>query len=286
MSIAKWSLGAIAAMSIVGVASAQVTLIGPDTNNGSFEYAGGALNTTKIQVWDGTPDVDNWTVWAGVSTADTDSGVENTGNASDGTMIAFMQPGNAVYNMTDHIIQAGDSFVFSWDHVLRADREHTVGLVWNNGGTITSIAESEEPYSGAIETITGSYVIPGGHPSIGSTVGLGVVSPGSYPEIDNFILTVGGEAPVDGDVDGNGIVDLNDYNTIRDNFLLSPATKEQGDIVGPGDIVDLNDFLFWRSNYPFPGALEANGAQSIPEPSACLLVGLGLAVLGYRKSRR
>lgn len=286
MSIAKWSLGVIAAMSMAGVATAQVTLIDPDTNNGSFEYAGGVLNTAKVQVWDGDPDVDNWTVWAGVSTAEDDSGVQNTGNASDGTMIAFMQGGNAMYNMTDYVIQAGDSFVFSWDHVLRADREHTVGLVWNDGGTITSIAESEEPYSGVIETITGSYVIPGGHPSIGSTVGLGVVSPGSYPEIDNFILTVGGVPPVDGDVDGNGIVDLNDYNTIRDNFLLSPATKEQGDLVGPGDIVDLNDFLFWRANYSPPGALESSGPQSVPEPASWLFAGLGLAVLGYRKARR
>lgn len=190
MSVVKWSLSVVVAMSLVSSASAQTTLIDPDTNNGSFEYAGGVLNTNKVQVWDGDPDVDNWTEWAGVSTAGNDSGVENTGNASDGTMVAFMQGGNAVHNMTDYVIQAGDMFEFSWDHVLREDREHTVGLVWDDGGTITSIVDSEKAYTGVIETISNSYTIPAGHPSIGSAVGLGVVTPGSYPEIDNFVLTV------------------------------------------------------------------------------------------------
>jgi len=190
MNLKRIAFCGVAAMTLcVGQVTAQSVLIDPTTNNGSFEFAGGGLNIDKIQVWDGDPDIDNWTEWMGVSTAGNDSGVENTGNASDGTMVAFMQPGNAVYNMTGHVIQAGDSFVFSWDHVLREDREHTVGLVWDDGGTITSIVDSETPYSGVIETINGSYTIPTGHPSIGSTVGLGVVSPGNYPEIDNFRLS-------------------------------------------------------------------------------------------------
>jgi len=285
---AKWFLGVFAAAAMAGAASAQTVLIDPTTNNGSFEFAGGALNTTKIQVWDGAPDVDNWAEWTEVSTAGDDSGVENTGNATDGSMVSFMQPGNATYNMTDYQIAAGDSFVFSWDHVLREDREHTVGLVWDNGGTITSILESEQPYSGVIETVNGAYVIPAGHPSIGSTVGLGIVSPGSYPEIDNFILTVGGAPPVDGDVDGDSMVNLDDYEIIRDNFRLSPATKAQGDLVGPGDIVDLNDFLFWRANNPFPGAAAAEfgSDQAVPEPSTWLLSALGLAALAGYRSRR
>ncbi|MAT72718.1 MAG: hypothetical protein CMJ58_24830 [Planctomycetaceae bacterium] len=172
-------------------ALAVTTLIDPVTNNGSFEFAGGALNTTKIQVWDtGALDVDHWVEWAGVSTAGNDSGVENTGNASDGTMIAFLQGGNAVHNMTSWLAAEGDVFAFSWDHVLREDRNHTVSLVYDDGGTITTIAGSEVDSTGVLEKISGVYQIPAGSPAIGKAIGLGVVSPGSYPEVDNFVLQV------------------------------------------------------------------------------------------------
>lgn len=99
MSCTKCFLWAVAATFVANAATADI-LIDPIVNNGSFEFAGGVLNTAKVQVWDGSPDVDNWAVWTEVSTADTDSGVENTGNASDGVMVAFMQGGNATYNMT------------------------------------------------------------------------------------------------------------------------------------------------------------------------------------------
>jgi PEP-CTERM motif len=287
MSYAKWFLGSVAALALASPSFAQTVLIGPNTNNGSFEYAGGVLNTAKIQMWDTTPDVDNWTEWPGISTAGTDSGVENTGFASDGTMVAFLQGGNAVYNLTDYVAAEGDSFVFSWDHVRREDRNHTVGLVYDDGGTITSIVDSEMDSTGILETINGAYVIPAGSPAIGKSIGLGVVSPGAYPEVDNFNLTVGGVPPVTGDVDGDGDVDLIDYGFIRDNFRLSPATKQQGDITG-ADIVDLSDFLLWRSNHPFPGAGsgQASLVQSVPEPAAWLLLTLGAAAIGVRKLRR
>ncbi|MAT72719.1 MAG: hypothetical protein CMJ58_24835 [Planctomycetaceae bacterium] len=282
MSYFKGLLAAAVVCSLVGPATAA-TLIDPLTNNGSFEFAGGAINTTKIQVWDtGALDVDNWVEWAGVSTAGDDSGVENTGNASDGTMVAFLQPGNAVHNMTSYVAAEGDEFYFSWDHVLRGDRDHTVSLVYDNGGTITSLVPSEKASTGVIETISNTYVIPSGSPAIGKTIGLGIVSPGSYPEIDNFILTVNELAPVDGDVDGDFDVDLDDYAIIRDNFRLSPATKAQGDITG-GDIVDLADFLFWRNAHA-----AASGAASagIPEPASAALALLGAVAFATLRKRR
>lgn len=196
MTCTKFTLAAVAALLVAAPSvNAQTVLIDPVTNNGSFEYAGGVLNTTKIQNWDTTPDVDNWTIWGGVSTADSDSGVENTGNASDGDMVAFLQGGNAVYNLTSWIAAEGDQFNFSWDHVLRGDRDHVVGLVYDDGGTITSLVDSEVASTGVIETISSSYVIPSGSPAIGKAIGLGVVSPGAYPEIDNFVLTVGVPEP-------------------------------------------------------------------------------------------
>lgn len=280
MSYTKWFIGAVAATLVAGTASADV-LIDPDNNNGSFEFAGGELNTTKIQVWDGTPDVDNWTEWTENSTAGDDSGIENTGNASDGAMVAFLQGGNAVYNMTSWEASEGDFFFYSWDHVLRADRNHTVGLVYDNNGTITSLVDSEINSTGVLESIDSTYTIPAGSPAIGNTIGLGVVSPGDYPEVDNFILTVNEDAPVPGDVDGDGDVDLIDYQAIRDNFRLSPATKAQGDLVG-ADIVDLADFLEWRNNHPFP--IAANIA--VPEPAAALLLVAGLGLISLVRTRR
>ncbi|TWT78330.1 hypothetical protein Pla123a_11210 [Posidoniimonas polymericola] len=282
MSCTKVFLWAVAATFVASAATADI-LIDPDVNNGSFEYAGGVLNTTKIQVWDGTPDIDNWSVWTEMSTAEDDSGVQNTGNASDGTMIAFMQGGNAMYNMTSWVPSAGDEFYFSWDHVLRGDRAHTVSLVYDAGGVITSLTASETPSTGVVETIANTYIVPSGSPLIGNTVGLGVVSPGAYPEIDNFILTVNEVAPVDGDVDGDRDVDLDDYIIIRDNFRLSPATKGQGDLTG-ADVVDFQDFLFWKSNAP-QSALDGLAALGgpVPEPASALLCLASAALLPRRR---
>lgn len=190
MKLTKVILSAAASWALCsGQVMAQTVLIDPTTNNGSFEFADGAMNTDKIQMWDTTPDIDNWAEWTEVSTAGNDSGVEDTGNASDGTMAAFLQGGNAAHNMTSWIAAEGDSYEFSWDHVLREDRNHTVGLVYDDGGTITSIGDSEVDSTGVIETISGSYVIPAGSPAIGNAIGLGIVSPGDYPEVDNFVLT-------------------------------------------------------------------------------------------------
>ena len=282
----KWCFVAVAVVGIAGPAWA-IVLIDPDTNNGSFEMAGGVINVEKIQEWDGAVDIDFWTEWTGVSGAMGDSGIEMTGNASDGDMVSFLQPNNAVYNLTSHVAQEGDNFFFSWDHVLR-NSLHTVGLVWDDGGTITSIAASEISSDTAGTSNSNSFTVQAGDPWIGSTIGLGLVNNNSnYPEVDNFILTANEAAAVPGDVDGDGDVDLVDYGFIRDNFRLSPATKEQGDITG-ANIVDLNDFLLWRSNHPFPAAGSAEiaaGDQAIPEPNSWLLASLtGLAVI-YRRSR-
>ena len=191
MIVARYSVCLTAILVIGGgPVLASTTLIDATTNNGSFELADGIVNTTKIKEWDTTPDVDNWTEWTGVSGAMGDSGVEMTGNASDGDMVSFLQPNNATYNLTSHVAQVGDVFLFSWDHVLR-NSLHTVGLVWDDGGTITSIAASEISSDTAGTSNSNSFTVQAGDPWIGSTIGLGLVNNNSnYPEVDNFVLTL------------------------------------------------------------------------------------------------
>ena len=295
MSSTRYLLLIMTGLCVSSAATAQTILIDPTTNNGSFEYADGVLSTAKIG-FDVTPDVDNWTQWTEVSPAAKNSGVENLStHATDGGMIAYLEYGDAIYNLTSYVASEGDFFGFSWDHVQRESRAHRVGLVYDDGGTITSIVDSElfstDPSPGIPTTYTNYYTIPAGSPAIGHAVGLGIFASdsegGGYPEVDNFILTVGGQEPVVGDVNGDYVVDLNDFNIIRDNFRLSPATKEQGDITGT-DIVDLDDFLLWRSNYPYPvpSGLLASLTQSVPEPSSWLLITLGLAAIGSRRRWR
>lgn len=171
-------------------------LIDATTNNGSFEYAGGVLNTAKLNQWDGTPDVDNWTLWGasvgGPSTTSGNSGVESTGNQTDGTMVAFLQANNAIYNLTSHVAAEGDLLTFSWDHVLR-NSSHTVSLVYQDAsGDIVSIVASEVTSTTVGTGLGMAYTIPTGSPAIGRPIGIGVRNNNSnWPEVDNFVLTLG-----------------------------------------------------------------------------------------------
>lgn len=167
-------------------ASAATILIDPTTRNGSFE-----TETTKQLTWGG---VDSWDEWTGVSTANGDSGTdENPATATDGVRIAFLQGGNAAYNMTSHLVSVGDVYTYSWDHASRADRTHTVGLVFDDGGTVTSIVSSEITTTGLATPNTyggGTYTVLAGDAAIGKTIGMGIHATAAYPEVDNFILSV------------------------------------------------------------------------------------------------
>jgi len=188
--------GLLASLLSTGLAGAATTLIDPTTNNGSFEYVNGVNNpafTAKITHWDthSEGDVDNWTLWAGVATSSDDSGIQHSTSTTDGVRFAFLQPGNAVYNLTSYFAAAGDSFTFSWDHI-GGNYAHTVSLVYFNGTDVISIAASgvdsgTAPGNGK----GGTYVIPDDSPAIGYQIGLGVVNNSvDWPNIDNFVLSV------------------------------------------------------------------------------------------------
>lgn len=199
MNVKMLPLGVLAVLMMsCGTLFGATPLIDPTHNNGSFEYADGVPVAGKIQQWDGSPDVDAWTDWTEVATASGDSGVEPGGIASEGSVFAFIQHNNAVKNMTSWVAQEGDTFAFSWDNVgSRDDREHRVSLVYEDGGTYTSLAPSEiysVLYTPLPHTYTNSYTIPAGSPAIGKAIGLGVWANGGFgggwPELDNFVLSV------------------------------------------------------------------------------------------------
>ncbi len=159
----------------------MVTLIGNDVRNGSFELLNGFPNAAKATHWDTDPDgdVDNWTVWPGESTAENDSGTEATG-ATHGSKAAFLQNGNAVYNLTNYVAKVGDAVALRFDHpgggaAIRA------GIVYNSG-TIGAPVISRLTAAELALTATGNnkyliYVIPAGSPAIGKAIGVASSQP-------------------------------------------------------------------------------------------------------------
>lgn len=170
----------------------SVTLIDATTRNGSFELLGappGAVSAAKATHWDTDPDGDvtYWTLFPGV-TAFNDSGTEiNAGLATHGTKLAFLQNGNAAYNLTSHVIQAGDVFTFLWD--ARNAAAHNVSLVYDNGGILTALGTAVASTSTGLDK-TGTYTVLAGDPCIGKTVGIKLASTGFFPNLDNVRLTV------------------------------------------------------------------------------------------------
>lgn len=182
-------------------------LIDKNTRNGSFELLGaepGAPSAAKASHWDTDPDGDVtcWTLWPVEATASTDSGTEN-GGATEGTRKGYLQGGNAVYNLTTHLVQEGDVFNLSYDHVPSSGAVGLRGgLVYDNAGTITRITEAE-----LTSTVVGNgkriiYTVPPGSPAIGKAIGVGFKSTGAFNGVDNVRLTIEGT-----DSEPDGLVD-------------------------------------------------------------------------------
>jgi hypothetical protein len=184
------------------LAGAATTLIDAGTNNGSFESVNGTINTsftTKITQWDGhgSGEIDHWTQWSGVATASDDSGSQvwtpapAPPSGPEGVRFAFLQPGNAVYNLTSHVAQAGDSFTFSWDHIGTRNLSHTVSLVYLDGVDVFALAGTEVFATASQLTYDDTFTLAADSPAIGKTIGLGVINTSSnWAEVDNFTLTV------------------------------------------------------------------------------------------------
>ncbi|MEO5915380.1 MAG: hypothetical protein ABIS50_14195 [Luteolibacter sp.] len=230
-----------------GLAGAQTFLIDATHNNGSFELLGpvpGTINAAKAADWDvaAAGDVTYWTQFPFV-TVRGDSGTETNGGATNGTKWAFLQNGNATYNMTTHVIQAGDVLTFLWD--VKNTVAHNLTMVYDNAGTITAFGPAV-----ASTTVgnnkTGTYtVLPTDTAFIGKKLGIKITATGAYPQVDNVRLSFLYTPPAD--TDGDGLADYYEDRYFGNNdgtatpgelALQSSGTDADGD--GLNNLAEFN----------------------------------------------
>ena len=84
-----------------------------------------------------------------------------------------------------------------------------------------------------------------------------------------------------GDLDGSGDVGFPDFLILSANFGQAATDHTTGDIDCSGD-VGFPDFLVLSANF----GQTVGGAQSVPEPSALALLGLGGLFVGLMRRRR
>lgn len=240
-----------------GMAGAQTVLIDAATRNGSFETLGGVTGSTaKATHWDtdSDGDVNDWTLFPGV-TAFNDSGTEANGNPvpSNGIRRAFLQNGNAAYNMTTHVIQAGDTFNFQWDALNAV--AHNVSLIYNNGGTLTTLG-TPVAVNVAGNNQTGTYTVVPGDPAIGKTVGVKLASTGGWPGIDNVRLSFTFAPPADSDNDT--LPDVWELANFND---LDEVANGDPDLDGLTNAFELNTSLTHPAKLDTDGDTLGDGAE-------------------------
>ncbi|MEM7311653.1 MAG: sulfatase-like hydrolase/transferase [Planctomycetota bacterium] len=79
-----------------------------------------------------------------------------------------------------------------------------------------------------------------------------------------------------GDANLDGVVDISDFNIWNANKFTAGGTWESGDFNGDG-VTDTSDFNIWNANK------FTSLARTVPEPSACGLLLLGLLVVVMKK---
>src|SRR5262249_23698095 len=122
----------------------------------------------------------------------------------------------------------------------------------------------------------------------GNVTGLGLVTVFNTQSIGNETvwydyIEIAPHVPL-GDVKRLGGVTIDAYNIIKANYRTSVTSRAQGDLNRDG-VVDILDFREWKAN--FPGA-DSIAGLTIPEPTACSLVGAALAcaAAAFRPLRR
>ena len=208
-------------------------MIDGSTRNGQFELQGpapGAASGTKRASWDqaGAADVTYWTEWAPYNTAPNNSGVEG----GTGIQHAFMESGNAVYNLTDYKAAQGTIYWFAFDK-SNGNRLDAYLVYEDANGAIQPITDSLFSSTTAGNNQLKGYQIPAASPAIGRRIGIGFRSFSSWAAFDNVRL---GATP--GDVDGDTYDDTYEDYAWGDNDGVIEASDRAagpaGDVDGDG----------------------------------------------------
>ncbi len=217
------------------------SFINATTRNGQFELQGaapGIASGTKRASWDqaGANDVTYWSEWTTQSTAPNDSGVEG----GLGLQHAFMQAGNAVYNLSDYVAAEGKTYWFALDK-LNALAVEAYLVYQDAGGVIQPIASSLLISTSATNGQIKGYQIPVGSPAIGRKIGIGFKSPGAWSSIDNVKLGVVA-ADSDSDTYDDAFEDYawgdNDGLVETSDLTAGPAGDGDGDGVASSDEIN------------------------------------------------
>jgi hypothetical protein len=178
----------------------------------------------------------------------------------------------------------------------------------SGNGSVDSRGEWIKIAAEPVELAEGVLLGPGGTLAAQQTISLGRiwnqgVTP--FPDLTFEVIQLNGESAevvvefgLNGDFNQNGIVDAADYVEWRTTNATQVVPYSGADGNGDG-IVNDQDYLVWRAGFgavlrPDGGvSLAAGGAaaaiaaaMAIPEPSACLLFALGIAIAGSARYRR
>lgn len=87
-----------------------------------------------------------------------------------------------------------------------------------------------------------------------------------------------------GDLDGNGSVEFADFLILSENFGSEVSGHQEGDIDCNGS-VEFADFLVLSENFGSTVGSTVGAAASVPEPSAHLLLGVSMLLIGAIRRR-
>jgi hypothetical protein len=157
-----------------------------------------------------------------------------------------------------------------------------------------------EQFGGSTANVIGEAFLTGNSTvANGASVSLGaaVNAGGARDLVFRYGSLAGASQPQTGDYNNNGVVDAADYVVWRDNLDQSVTIPND---TTPG-MVTQADFDIWRANFGKSGAPSGPStlmqgfvryitplaaATAVPEPSAIVFVGIGLATLAVASRRR
>jgi hypothetical protein len=269
-----WSLNSGAAMVPQGTATLRVSLFGTRTSGGPG--ADGYIDNVDVQVTDAA----NEFVFLEVNTTNGQARIRNL--TGDPVRIDYYEISSV----------AGSLRRNTWTSLQDQNLAgfppgNGTGNGWEEGGGGGNNVLSEN-------FLTGNSIV-----NNGAIVGLGQAFGTGTTQDLKFSYAVVSPQVLDADFNGNGFVDGGDFlNWQRSRGLATGATKPQGDADGDADVDDA-DFAIWKvefgdGTFSGPGNLVTGfvryvpsfSVAAVPEPSSVALVGLGLAPLALRRTRK